>query len=113
MGRDGRRMEERKGEYRDDGGSVVMNAVTHCALIGDWKATLFSPNAVSKMNRKSPTRHSPNDNERVHQARKRIIQCESIIRKVLAIRNCFEELQQFRSSSIVYVVQVRCSKRKR
>lgn len=102
-----------RGEFRDDGGSVVMNAVTHCALIGDWKATLFSPNAVSKMNRKSPTRHSPNDNERVHQARKRIIQCESIIRKVLAIRNCFEELQQFRSSSILHVVQMRCSKRKR
>ena len=52
------------------------------------------------MSIKSPSKHSANDSERVHQARKRIIQCESIIRKVLAIRTCFEELREFRGSLV-------------
>ena len=34
------------------------------------------------------------DKEKVYQARKQVIQCESIIRKVLAIQNCFSELKQ-------------------
>ena len=52
------------------------------------------------MSIKSPSKHSANDSERVQQARKRIIQCESIIRKVLAIRKCFEELREFRGSLV-------------
>lgn len=45
-----------------------------------------------KMNSPSSKRKVSNDKEKVYRARKQVIVCESIIRKVLAIQNCFAEL---------------------
>ena len=43
------------------------------------------------------------DKSKVHNARKQVILCESIIRKVLAIQNCFDELKQLEDSMIIVV----------
>ena len=42
-----------------------------------------------------PRKSLSTDKENVHNARKQVIRCESIIRKVLAIQNCFAELKKF------------------
>lgn len=43
----------------------------------------------------SPSSNKKGDLKKIHTARKQIIQCESIIRKVLAIYNCLDKLEQF------------------
>lgn len=53
----------------------------------------YSKQKIQKMN-KQPTRKVKSaDRVRIENAKKQIIQCECIIRKVLAIHNCFEELR--------------------
>lgn len=51
------------------------------------------------MSERSPRKLKAADRDRIQDARKQIIQCESIIRKVLAIHNCFEELRNLDSES--------------
>jgi hypothetical protein len=60
--------------------------------------TLFNRH-LSKMSERSPRKLKAADRDRIQDARKQIIQCESIIRKVLAIHNCFEELRNLDSES--------------
>ena len=55
------------------------------------------------MSERSPRKLKPADKDRIQHARKQIIQCESIIRKVLAIHNCFEELRNLDSESCLNV----------
>ncbi|KAK8823872.1 hypothetical protein WA538_001160, partial [Blastocystis sp. DL] len=48
---------------------------------------------------RSPSKGKVIDKDRIQRARKQIIQCESIIRKVLAIHNCYQELRNLDSES--------------
>ena len=56
---------------------------------------------------KQPTRKVKSaDRIRIEKAKKQIIQCECIIRKVLAIHNCFEELRNLDRECMVHYVFV-------
>lgn len=53
-----------------------------------------------KMNDSHSKKKKSNDKEKVQNARKQVIKCEAIIRKVLAIQECFMELNTFSENCI-------------
>lgn len=69
-------------------------------IIAHTPITNYRNPFVSEMSERSPSKGKVIDKDRIQKARKQIIQCESIIRKVLAIHNCYEELRNLDSESV-------------